>query len=65
MKLNEGRVVGSKATAGVEAGELKLNPPVDADVDDCNITIVSIYLEKKLMNNILKVSYFYILNVHE
>lgn len=47
VKLNEGRVVGSKATAGVEVGELKLNPPVDADVDDCNITIVSIYLGEK------------------
>jgi len=26
--------LGSKATVDVEAGELKLNPPVDADVDD-------------------------------
>lgn len=34
MKLNEGRLLGSKATAGVEAEELKLNPPGDADVDD-------------------------------
>lgn len=54
VKLNEGRLLGSKATVGV--GELKLNAPVDADVDDCNITtnsiniicsIVLIYLEKK------------------
>lgn len=34
VKLNEGRLFGSKATAGVVAGELKLNPPVDAGVDD-------------------------------
>lgn len=38
VKLNEGRLLGSKATAGVELGELKLNPPVGVDVDDCNIT---------------------------
>lgn len=31
VKLNEGRLLGSKATAGV--GELKLNPPAGADVD--------------------------------
>lgn len=47
MKLNEGRLLGSKATAGVE-GELKLNPPAGADVDDCNIIIKNInLLEKK------------------
>lgn len=42
VKLNEGRLLGSKATVGVEVGGLKLNPPVGVDVDDCNITTLSI-----------------------
>jgi len=50
--LNEGRLLGSKATVGVEAGELKLNPPVDVDVDDCNITTNINLLEKKKYINI-------------
>lgn len=33
VKLNEGRLLGSKATVGVEVGGLKLNPPVGVDVD--------------------------------
>jgi len=48
VKLNEGLLLGSKATVGVEAGELKLNPPVDVDVDDCNITTnINLFGEKK------------------
>jgi len=37
VKLNEGRLLGSKATVGAEVGGLKLKPPVGADVDGCNI----------------------------
>lgn len=35
VKLNEGRLLGSKTTGvGVLVGGLKLNPPVGVDVDD-------------------------------
>lgn len=73
MKLNEGRLLGSKATVGVEAGELKLNPPGDADVDDCNITTNNInLLERNIkMQNLIKILYLkninifkYILNIY-
>jgi len=50
VKLNEGRLLGSKATAGVEVGGLKLKPPVGADVDGCNIIIHQyIYIIYKLI----------------
>lgn len=43
VKLNDGRLLGSKTTVGVVVGGLKLNPPVGVDVDDCNITIHTNY----------------------
>lgn len=50
VKLNEGRVLGSKVIVEVEVGELKLNPPVNVDVDDCKIAtsqlIIQFYLKK-------------------
>lgn len=66
VKLNEGRLLGSKATVDVEAGELKLKPPVDADVDDCNNTIwkqwnsSSIYLQKKQKMDFMVINFEYI-----
>jgi len=47
VKLNEGRLLGSKATVGAVVGGLKLNPPVGVDVDDCNITTMQFYLMKE------------------
>jgi len=64
--------LGSKATAGVEAGELKLNPPADADVDDCNITTninlfernIKIQILVCVISTILK-KYINILNIYK